>query len=57
MTTTSMTLLLRKKPGWRVSFRISGGEHISCPGCMGEPQALLAASLIETKREKEIFLQ
>ena len=50
MSPTSMALLLRKKPWWRVPIWFSGGEHISRPGCMGEQQAKLATSLVETQQ-------
>jgi hypothetical protein len=36
---------------WRVPIWFSVGEHISRSGCMGEQQALLAASLVETQRQ------
>ena len=37
-----------KNAWWRVPICLSGGEHISRLGCIGEQQALLATSLVET---------
>ncbi len=35
---------------WRVISRFSGSGQISGPGCMGEQQAKLATSLVDTRQ-------